>query len=88
MSIFQRSETCSFFQELYSHIDKNSGETFKDMFLVKIVSKGTSLRSTISGHIIEFLQRDDNSRMMPGKKDFRNVGGKESPGKEKKQKKI
>ena len=26
MSIFQRSVTCSFFQELYSHIDKNSGE--------------------------------------------------------------
>ena len=32
-----------FFQELYSHIDKNSGETFEDMFLVKIASKGTSL---------------------------------------------
>ena len=26
MSIFQRSVTCSFFQELYSHIDKNSDE--------------------------------------------------------------
>ena len=25
-SIFERSVTCSFFQELYSHIDKNSGE--------------------------------------------------------------
>ena len=33
-----------FFQELYSHIDKNSGEKFEDMFLVKIASKGTSLK--------------------------------------------
>ena len=32
-----------FFQKLYSYIDKNSGEKFKDMFLVKIASKGTSL---------------------------------------------
>ena len=32
-----------FFQESYSHIDKNSGEKFEDMFLVKIASKGTSL---------------------------------------------
>ena len=24
----------SFFQELYSHLDKNSGETFEDMFHV------------------------------------------------------
>ena len=44
MSIFQRSVTCGFFQELYSHIDKNWGGKFKDMFLVKIASKGTSLR--------------------------------------------
>ena len=43
MSIFQRSVTCSFFQELHSHIDKNLGEKFEDMFLVKIASKGTSL---------------------------------------------
>ena len=34
-----------FFQELYSHINRNSGEKFKDMFLVKIASKGTSLTS-------------------------------------------
>ena len=33
-----------FFQELYSHIEKNSGKKFEDMFLVKIASKGTSLR--------------------------------------------
>ena len=33
-----------FFQQLYSHIDKNSGEMFEDMFLVKIASKGTSLK--------------------------------------------
>ena len=28
-----------FFQELYSHIDKNKGEKFEDMFLVKIVTR-------------------------------------------------
>ena len=32
-----------FFQELYSHIDKNSGEELEDMFLVKIANKRTSL---------------------------------------------
>ena len=31
--------------QLYSHFDKNSGERFEDMFLVKIASKGTSLNS-------------------------------------------
>ena len=45
MSIFERSVTCSFFPELYSHIDKNPGEKFEHMFLVKIASKGTSLKS-------------------------------------------
>ena len=48
MLIFQRSVTCSFFLELYSHIDKNSGEKFEDMFLVKIASKGTSLIDRIT----------------------------------------
>ena len=43
MSIFERSVTYSFFQELYSHVDKNSGEQFEDMFLAKIASQGTSL---------------------------------------------
>ena len=43
MSIFERSVTFGFFQELYSHIDKNSGKKFEDIFLVKIVNKGTSL---------------------------------------------
>ena len=33
-----------FFQELYSHIEKNSVKKFEDMFLVKIASKGTSLK--------------------------------------------
>ena len=42
----------------------------------------------MSGHIIEFLEKDDNSRMTPGKKDFKTVPGKEGPGKEKKQKRI
>ena len=37
-----------FFQELYSHMDKNSGEKFEDMFLVKIASKGTSLNVKLS----------------------------------------
>ena len=32
-----------FSQKLCSHIDKNSGERFGDVFLVKIASKGTSL---------------------------------------------
>ena len=32
-----------FCQESYSHIDKNSGEKFEDMFLVNIASKGTSV---------------------------------------------
>ena len=41
MSIFERSVTCRLFQELYAHIDKNSGETFEDIFLVKIANKGT-----------------------------------------------
>ena len=49
--------------------------------------KNTS-RSTMSGHIIEFLERDDNSRMMPGEKNFKTVRGKEGPGKEKEQKQI
>ena len=37
------------FQELFSHIDKNSGEKFEDMFLVKIASKRTSLRGLYTG---------------------------------------
>ena len=40
---FSKVGNMQFFQELYSHIDKNSGEMFEDMFLVKIASKGTSL---------------------------------------------
>ena len=31
ISIFQRLETCRFFQELYLHIDKNSGGKFEGM---------------------------------------------------------
>ena len=30
------------FQELYSHIDKNSREKFKDMFLVKTANKSAN----------------------------------------------
>ena len=43
---FSKVGNMQFFQELYSHIDKNSGEKFEDMFLVKIASKGTSLIKT------------------------------------------
>ena len=42
----------------------------------------------MSGHIIEFLERDDNSRMMSEKKDFKTVRGQECPGKEETQKII
>ena len=43
MFISERSVTCSFFQELCSNIDKNSGKKFEDMFPVKIANEGTSL---------------------------------------------
>ena len=33
-----------FFQELYSHIGRNSGGKSEDMFLVKIANKGTSIK--------------------------------------------
>ena len=45
MSIFQMSVTCSFFQDLCSHIDKNPWGKFENMFLVKIASKGISLKA-------------------------------------------
>ena len=48
MWIIQRSVACRLFQELYSHIVKNSGEKFEHMFLVKIASKGASLNKTES----------------------------------------
>ena len=47
MSIFQRSVTCRFFQEWYSHVDKNSGQKVWGYVLVKIASKGTFLKSII-----------------------------------------
>ena len=43
MLIFESLVTFRFFQELYSHIDRNSGKKSEDMFLVKILNKGTSL---------------------------------------------
>ena len=51
MSIFERSVTCSFSQELYKHIYKNSGggggeEESEDMFLIKIFSKQGNLLKT------------------------------------------
>ena len=42
----------------------------------------------MSGYIIEFLERDDNSRMMSGKKDFKTLRGNKGQGKEKKQRRI
>ena len=62
MSIFERSVTCSFFQELYSHIDKNSGEKFEDMFLVKLANKGTSL----SYYVIPRDVQLNDGRTLPG----------------------
>ena len=56
MSIFERSVTCSFFQELYSHIEKNSGEKFEEIFLVKIANKGTSLSVHTNKHVTDKLQ--------------------------------
>ena len=35
MSIFEKSVTCRFFQELYSHIDKNSGGNLRICFSSK-----------------------------------------------------
>ena len=45
MSVFERSVPFSFLLELYSHIDKNSGEEIEYIFLVKIASKGASLNA-------------------------------------------
>ena len=46
MSIFERLVTCSFFFRNCSHIlTRIQGQKFEDMFLVKIASKGTSLRN-------------------------------------------
>ena len=44
-----------FFQALCSHIDKNSGEKFDDMFFVKTANKGTSLRNNNSQNAYNFL---------------------------------
>ena len=40
---FSKVNNMQCFQELYSHIGKDSGEKFEDMFLVKIASKRTSI---------------------------------------------
>ena len=44
-----------FFQELYSHIDKNSGEKFEEMFLVKIASKGNLLKLIFKLKLCSFV---------------------------------
>ena len=49
-----------FFQELYSHIDKNSGKNFEDMFLVKLASKGTSLNRLWSSPVFFALKYSVN----------------------------
>ena len=43
LSLSPKVGNMQFFQELHLHIDRNSGEKFEDMFLVKLASKGTSL---------------------------------------------
>ena len=56
MSNFERSVTCSFSQELYSHIDKNSGGGSEDMFFIKIfiISKqGNLLRPSSYVSVIQ-----------------------------------
>ena len=50
-----------FFQELYSHIHKNSGKKFENMFLAKIASKGTSL--TLSGIPLSDLEGRNPSEL-------------------------
>ena len=42
---FKGRQHAIFFPELYSHIEKNSGEKFEHMLFVKIASKGTSLNT-------------------------------------------
>ena len=60
---FERSVTCSFFVRNCSHIlTRTQGKNFEDMFLVKIASKGTSLRWEIvslkSCHFPAFIFSD------------------------------
>ena len=57
-----------FFQELYSHIDKNLGEEFEDMFLVKIASKGTSLivdlnKTILAAFILRLVRHPDKNKI-------------------------
>ena len=59
MSIFEMSVTCSFSQELYSHIDKNSGGgggggSLRICFSSKyLANKGTSLRPSSYVSVIQ-----------------------------------
>ena len=62
-----------FFQELYSDIDHNSGEKFEGMFLVKIASKGTSLRAShpLRDFIVVFPQKPlENEIFLPFRPNF------------------
>ena len=65
--------TCSFFQELYSHIDNNSGKQFEDMFLVKIASKGTSFIALAdnSSACMQVDMKDTDSRFVGSQFIFR-----------------
>ena len=47
-----------------------------------------TLKSTMSSHNVAFLERDDNSRIMPGKNDFKTVREDDGLVKEKRQKQI
>ena len=51
-----------FFQEFYSYIDRNSGEKFENVFLIKIANKGTSLRMVD----LRALARDGGLQGFPG----------------------
>ena len=55
-------EDVGFFQELYSHIDKNSGGKFEDMFLIKIANKETSLRLH-SGRLVQLDKKGQNQNL-------------------------
>ena len=55
MFISERSATCRFFFRNCTHIlTRTQGRKFEDMFLVKIASKGTSLRLLLTQQFLTF----------------------------------
>ena len=59
-----------FFQELYSHIDMNSGKKFEDMFLIKIANKGSSLRE--SSRVATDLENMENMENLENSGNLKN----------------